>query len=306
MPMILVADDSELDRMVITEMLKKEPLDWLVEVVSSAEEAMKLMREMAFDVVVTDVLMTGMSGLDLLNHVHRQPSKVPVIVISGQDDKSAAVEALQQGAASYVPKSELAARLGETVKQVLDAAKRERNYQDLIGCADEMRFQFRLANDPQLIQPLISLVQQMAEGMGLLTDEARTRLGIAVEEAVVNAMCHGNLELSDKDFADVRSHLHTSSKIEIIESRVANAPYCDREVHVWIGLSRDGIKVVVRDDGKGFTPASVDYSSGQRGLTLIQNLVDKASFNETGNEITLVKFRDSEATQPSSDEKQLV
>ena len=117
MPMILVADDSEVDRLVITEMLKKEPLDWLVEVVSSAEEAMTMMREMAFDVVITDVLMTGMSGLDLLNHVHRQPCRIPVIVISGQDDQSAAVEALRNGAASYVPKSELAARLGETVKQ---------------------------------------------------------------------------------------------------------------------------------------------------------------------------------------------
>src|SRR5690606_28294888 len=115
-------DDSEIDRMVILELLKKEPLDWLVEAVSSAEEAVRLMREIAFDVVITDVLMAGMSGLDLLNHVHRQPHKVPVIVVSAQDTRAAAIEALRNGAANYIPRSSLPALLGETVRQVLDAS----------------------------------------------------------------------------------------------------------------------------------------------------------------------------------------
>ncbi len=301
MPMILVADDSEADRMVITEMLKKEPLDWLVEVVSSAEEAMALMREMAFDVVITDVLMAGMSGLDLLNHVHRQPHRVPVIVISGQDDQSAAVEALRQGAASYVPKSHLASRLGETVKQVLELAQANQNYQDLIGCAEEMRFQFKLANDPALIQPLVGLLQQMANGMGILSDEAQTRLGIAVDEAVINAMCHGNLELSDDDMADVRRHVHSGDRIEGITSRRDAKPYCDRQAHIAAGLSREGIKVVVRDEGDGFSlPSAKCSSSEHRGLTLIQNLVDKASFNDAGNEITLIKFRDLQPRSKSA------
>ncbi len=304
MPMILVADDSELDRMVISEILQKEPLDWLVEMVASAEEAMALMKEMAFDIVITDVLMTGMSGLDLLNHVHRQPTKVPVVVISGQDDQSSAVEALRQGAASYVPKSELSSRLGETVKQILEIERREQNYQVLISCAEEMRFQFNLANDPALIQPLIAMIQQMSDGMGLLSSEARTRLGIALDEAIVNAMCHGNLELSEDDMSDVRSHLHSGQVVECIDSRKGSEPYCDRKVHVGVGISKDGIKVIVRDDGSGFSPASEEYSTGHRGLTLIQNLVDKASFNESGNEITLIKYRDLKSESQKKRDKQ--
>ncbi|MEZ6133275.1 MAG: response regulator [Pirellulaceae bacterium] len=292
MPMILVADDSELDRKLIQEVLQKEPLDWLIEVVDSAEAAMHLMREIAFDVVITDVLMTGMSGLELLNQVHRQPQRVPVIVISGQDDKSAAIEALRQGAASYVAKSELTARLGETVRQVLEAARTEQNYQQLIGCADEMRFKFELKNDPALIQPLINLLQRMSDGMNLLSSDARTRLGVAIDEAVINAMCHGNLELSEKEMAEVHRHLHSGVPIEAIVSRSDRQPYCGRLVHVSAGISREGIKVTVRDDGKGFSMGDLQDSSEHRGLTLIQNLVDKATFNDLGNEITLIKFRD--------------
>ena len=296
MPMILVADDSEVDRLLIIKALQKEPLDWLVETVSSAEEAVKMMREMAFDIVITDVLMSGMSGLELLNHVHSQPHRVPVIVVSGQDDQSAAVDALRQGAASFVRKNELVNRLGDTVKQVLEAARAKQSYHDLIECAEEMRYHFRLANDPVLIYPLISLLQEMSHAMGLLTDDARTRFGIAIEEAVINAMCHGNLELSEDDMAEVRGQLHSGCAMNAIQKRRQMEPYCDRTTHVSIGMSRDGVKVIIRDDGRGFQPSKIDYSKGQRGIMLIQNLVDKATFNDTGNEITLIKRRDREAT----------
>lgn len=289
MPMLLVADDSEVDRMVILELLKKEPLDWLVEAVSSAEEAIRLMREIAFDVVITDVLMSGMSGLDLLNHVHRQPRKVPVIVVSGQDTQAAAVEALKNGAANYIPKTSLASLLGETVRQVLEAATTEENYQNLIGTAEEMRFHFKLPNDLSMIHPLVGMVQQMATGMRILDVDACTRLGIAVDEAISNAMCHGNLELSEDDMTYVRSHLHDGNPIEVIEDRRQEEPYCSRHVSVACLLTKEGIKIAVRDDGKGFSLKAIDQEEGRRGITLIQNLVDKASFNEAGNEITLLK-----------------
>lgn len=289
MPMLLVADDSELDRMVIVELLKKEPLDWLVEQVGSAEEAVRLMKEIAFDVVITDVLMEGMSGLELLNHVHRQPRKVPVIVVSGQDTRDAAIAALKNGAANYIPKNSLSTLLGETVRQVLDAASEEKNYQRLIATADEMRFHFKLNNDLSLIRPLISKIQQMALGMSVLTNEDCTRLGIAMDEAIVNAICHGNLELSQDDMSYVRRHLHAKCPIEVVEERRKLAPYDSRFVYVACLLTHEGVKVSVRDDGKGFVLSSVDQEQLGRGVTLIQNLVDKATFNETGNEITLLK-----------------
>jgi len=300
MPMILLADDSELHRNFILEVLKKEPLDWIIEAVGSAEEAVALMRHVAFDVIITDVVMSGMSGLDLVNQVHRQPKRVPIIVISGEDDPASAIEALKRGAASYVAKKDLSSRLGETVRQVLDASRFEQNYQSLIGCAHELRFKFMLKNDPDLVQPLVGLVQRMSDGMNLLESTSRTRLGVAIDEALVNAICHGNLELSEEEMKEVHGHLHSGTPSNVIENRRNKSPYSERHVHVSVGISVEGIKVVVRDDGSGFSRDANSLSNEYRGITLIQNLVDKASFNEAGNEITLVKFRDqkTQAAQP--------
>jgi CheY-like chemotaxis protein len=249
--MLLVADDSDVDRMVILELLKKEPLDWLVEAVSSAEEAIKMMREIAFDVVITDVLMAGMSGLDLLNHVHKQPQKVPVIVVSGRDSQEDAVEALRNGAASYIPKSSLSKLLGETVRQVLDAASAEQSNEQLIGTAEDLRFHFKVTNDLAMIRPFVGLVQRMATAMQILDSDACTRLGIAIDEAISNAMCHGNLELSEDDMAQVRSHLHDKCPIEAIEHRRQEEPYCNRFVHLGCRLTHEGVKVSVRGRWQG-------------------------------------------------------
>ena len=308
MPMILVADDSELHRNLILEVLKKEPLDWIIEAVSSAEEAIALMRHMAFDVIITDVVMSGMSGLELVNQVHRRPKRVPIIVISGENDQTSAIEALKRGAASFVAKKDLSARLGETVRQVLDASRLEQNYQNLIGCAEEIRFKFSLTNDPDLVQPLIGLVQRMSDGMNLLASVSRTRFGVAIDEALVNAICHGNLELTEEEMKEVHGHLHSGTPSDAIESRRNKSPFSERHVHVSVGLSMEGIKVVVRDDGNGFSRDAISLSNEHRGITLIQNLVDKASYNEVGNEITLIKFRDqkTQTAQPQGQQHALI
>ena len=301
MPVILVVDDSKIDRVLITDLLRREAMDWVIEVADSAEQALVCLREMAIDVVVTDMLMPGISGLELLDYIHKQPRKVPVIVISGQDNPSAAIEALRKGAASYVPKSELASILNATIKQVLAAFKSEKSYHQLIESVDDIEFNLRLRNDPALIPTLVTVIQELAVGMELCGEEGRTRLGIAIDEAVLNAIYHGNLQLPATEVASAHGKLRDGEHVESIEARAKEQPYANRVVHVKMALNRELVEVTVRDEGPGFSPQEVesDSESGHRGLTLMRNLVDEVSFNEIGNEIKLVKRREATHNEPT-------
>ena len=95
------------------------------------------------------------------------------------------------------------------------------------------------------------------------------RVGIALREAIVNAMHHGNLEagseLRQRDDADYQA---------LIERRRSEAPYRERRTQVTVTLDRDKAVYVVRDEGRGFDPsklpdpvdpANMDKLSG-RGL----------------------------------------
>ena len=93
----------------------------------TAEEALESMQRGMPDVVICDLQMPEMNGLELVEAVTREFPAIPVILMTARGSEEIAAEALRKGAASYVPKSRLADNLYDTVNRILAAAAR-------IGC----------------------------------------------------------------------------------------------------------------------------------------------------------------------------
>jgi DNA-binding NtrC family response regulator len=99
---ILVVDDEELMRKLMTNMLVKAGMEVLA--AESGEEALRMLQENGCDVVVSDVRMTGMSGLDLLKQVKAQHPNIAFVTMTGYTDLCGIKEALLQGADEYITK----------------------------------------------------------------------------------------------------------------------------------------------------------------------------------------------------------
>jgi CheY-like chemotaxis protein/anti-sigma regulatory factor (Ser/Thr protein kinase) len=306
MPVLLVVDDSPMDRKLIGGLLSRQGGDWVVEYAEHGMDAMYRMDEMMPDVIVTDLIMPKMDGIELVTSVRKNYPEIPVILTTAHGNEQLALEALDKGAASYVPKLQLNNKLVETVKQMLDVARADRSYKRLIGSLSETQFRFYVDNDPALIPPLVNLVQQMAYGMRLCDTTGRRRLGIALDEALLNAMYHGNLELPKDQLQNVRSVLREGKEVKLIQQRRVLPIYADRRVMVEVNITPQRGRFVIRDEGPGFHPdvvahvndPSVLEHEGGRGLVLMKNFMDEMKFNETGNEVTLVKLPD-----PDQDEE---
>jgi hypothetical protein len=251
------------------------------------------------DLVLTDLTMPGMNGLELVKSVREHYPGVPVILMTAYGSESLATIALEQGAASYVPKSQLPDKLADTVQEVLELARADRSHARLIKCLAETRFVFSLENDPALIDPLVDLIQQMVDGIELADFTGRLQIGVALKQALLNAMFHGNLEISPEQMQKVNGQLLEEDEPSLVERRAAQAPYRDRRIHVDIDLSKDRSKFIVRDEGPGFDTSSLPDASQpgrleadrHRGLSLIRSFMDEVTFNEAGNEITMIKRR---------------
>ncbi len=102
---VLVADDDSEMRDSLAHLLGKT--NWEVETVAGGEQAIKRVAQIMPDVVLSDVRMPGMSGLELLQNLHKgigEAQKVPVVLISAHGDIPMAVAAMQQGAYSFIEK----------------------------------------------------------------------------------------------------------------------------------------------------------------------------------------------------------
>ncbi len=99
---ILVVDDEPAMRQGLTEVLSAE--GYVAEGVASAAAARKRMAQTVFDLVITDLVLEGEDGMDLLTWVKDRSPDTPVIMITGHSDVPSAVGAMQRGAFHYVAK----------------------------------------------------------------------------------------------------------------------------------------------------------------------------------------------------------
>jgi CheY-like chemotaxis protein len=298
MTTILVVDDSAVDQALVGQLLGKRS-DWQTCAATNGIDALAQITSTKPDLVVTDLQMPQMNGLELVTAIRRQHPGVPVILMTAYGSEAIAVEALEKGASSYVPKSELPDKLVNTVEKVLATARAERSYEQLIHSMTDTRFSLRLGNDTALIDPLVDLVQQMVVGVGFCDAAGRLQIGMALKEALINALFHGSLELPLEQMHDVLDKVRRGEQVTLVKDPRSDPAYRDRSIFVTVNVTPDEVRLVVRDEGPGFDvkavpkprdPGALEAGHG-RGLTIIYNLMDEVTFNDAGNEVTMVKRR---------------
>jgi CheY-like chemotaxis protein/anti-sigma regulatory factor (Ser/Thr protein kinase) len=295
MTKILVVDDSSMDRHLAGKLLDKHGAGWQLVYAEDGREALALLESERPDLIVSDMQMPELNGLELVTEVRAHQPPVPVILMTAHGSEDIAIAALKKGAASYVPKRDLARDLAETVEKVLTVANAERDQQKLRECLARTETEFVLSNDPTLIPPLIAHLRRNLEALSLCDETGLIRVTVALGEALTNAMVHGNLEINagerEGDGAAYR---------KLLEERTRQRPYRDRKVTVIARENFTEARYLIRDEGPGFDPAglpdptdpaNLEKSTG-RGLFLIRTFMDEVYHNEKGNEITMVKRRD--------------
>jgi CheY-like chemotaxis protein/anti-sigma regulatory factor (Ser/Thr protein kinase) len=295
-PTVLVVDDSSVDRRLVGGLLQADETLTVLYAVDGAD-ALTAMQRALPDLVVTDLRMPKVDGFELVSTVKAKYPAVPTILMTSKGSEEIAVRALQQGAAGYVPKSKLSDRLLENVRTVLSISDRQRHYSRLLRRMTKIEHAVVLDNDLELVGVLVEYLQEGITQMGLCDATDRVRIGIALREALMNALYHGNLEV-DSALRESGSQAYHA----LAEQRAQESPYCDRRIFVDTRLSREGVVLVVRDEGRGFNPralpdptdpANLDKLSG-RGLVLMRAFMDDVVFNDSGTTVTLSKSHPSD------------
>jgi len=288
-------DDSPLVRRLVARIFSQRP-DLVLVVACDAEEALEVLATDPPAVAVIDLDLPGMDGLEMVRVVRRRHGSVPVILMTAHGSEQIAVQALRAGATNYVPKKDLVHELIETVDRVLSIVHTDRRRRRTMGSLRARESWFELANDPDLISPLSSLLQEELDATGFCDRTTCIRVGVALTEALTNALFHGNLEIS----SDLRQE-DDGRFFTLAAQRRGEQPFRDRLIHVRARLDLESATYEIRDEGPGFDHTRVEHAVdphdltriGGRGLLLIRTFMDEMSFNAAGNQIVLVKRRGS-------------
>ena len=292
MAKILIVDDAVLDQRIAGKCVQEQGSSAIY--AQNGLEALDLIRDEKPDVVLTDLQMPEMNGLELVQQVRKKHPTVPVILMTAFGSEDVAVKALRAGASSYVPKRNLRRDLGEALRVVMVSVAGAQQRDQVRQFLEESEARFVVGYEPGGTQALISYLRDGLTRLNFCDEAGLLQVSTALTEAITNAIDHGNLEL-DSALRESPDDAYRKKGRE----RVEQSPYRDRRVYVTFKLTPSEATYIIRDEGPGFDPSTLpDQTEPEnllklsgRGVMLIRMFMDEMRFNETGNEVTLIKRR---------------
>jgi DNA-binding NtrC family response regulator len=123
--------------LMLLRMIIEENTDYEVETTNSPTEGTKLVREEDFDLVITDLKMPGMDGMELFDELRDMKPEIPVIIITAYGSPEIAGEALKKGVTDFITKPFRKDGILFTMKRVLELAEMRKENVELKKKLDE-------------------------------------------------------------------------------------------------------------------------------------------------------------------------
>lgn len=286
---LLIVDDEQGWREVMQDLLEEAGHE--VESAAHGGEAKDLLVEgRKYDVLLSDVRMPVMDGMELLRYLVRAKITIPTILITGHSNVQIAVEALKLGAIDILLKP-LPFHVLQNALERVQARQAESHRQTELITQSRLELQLQVPSRAELVGTTVQMLRPFYQPHCEAAGVPYPSIDLCIQEALTNAIVHGNLELPSKlkdiSWADFE---------ELVEQRSKESPYQERRVCVQVHSTKELFRLSLEDEGAGFDPNRRSAEEGTdplqlhgRGLLLIQGIMDKVAWNEKGNRIEMTK-----------------
>lgn len=182
---ILIVDDELIMRESLSGWLERD--GHAVQTASSGEEALKKLNETRFDIILLDIKMEGMSGLEVLSKVKESDPDVAVVMITAYGSIPTAIEAMKNGAYDYMLKPFDPNELGVLIEKIIQHQEQTREvlylkeqfkertrFESMIGQSKPMQEIFDLICDVAPMDSTVLITGQTGTGKGLAAKAIHT------------------------------------------------------------------------------------------------------------------------------------
>jgi len=177
---LLIIDDEASIRKTLARILQQAGFE--VTTAESAEQGLDYLKTTQFDMILTDLRMPGMHGMEALKVIHAEYPSLPVILFTAQPDVNSAVEALRHGATDYLLKPIKPEAIIERTRAIISKQQREKRKREIQLQIDTLQNELRELNGDEPInkpptQPLnpLSLEKERFVKRGKLVLDLHTR-----------------------------------------------------------------------------------------------------------------------------------
>jgi DNA-binding NtrC family response regulator len=207
---ILVVDDDRNICKMIEINLRKEK-EYVVETANSGEACLKMLREVSPDLVLLDIQMPGIDGIETLKQIRDEESRVPVIMMSAHGTIEKAVKSMKLGAYDFITKPFAGDRLLITVRNALTTSSLKQEI-DTLRSELKDRFQFKnIIGQSGVMQEVFRSLEKVVNSNVTVLIQGESGTG---KELIARAIHYHNTQRSSKPFVAVNCSALPESLLE--------------------------------------------------------------------------------------------
>ena len=272
---ILIVDDDPDIHVLLQSGLQKT--GYQIDCVSSGQEALARLQSERYDLVLSDVQMPGLTGLELLHQIHDQYPSTPVVVMTAQNTPQNLIRSIREKAYAYFSKPFSPEAVLEMVKAALDRPAGADDVEVLSARPGWIALRLRCT-----MQNADRLVQFFREIQLDVSAQEQQDIAFAFRELLINAIEHGG-------------KLDPEKRVEVACIRLIGAIiYYVRDPGEGFSFDNLAHAAVGSAPGDPVSHVAVRAAAGLRpggfGILLMRNIADEVIYNERGNEVLLVKY----------------
>jgi CheY-like chemotaxis protein len=290
-PLALVVDDVPEVRRLLGHLAQRRGFQVLE--AADGEDGVKLARGHRPHLILLDLRLPGMSGLDALAQIREEDPQVAVVIVAAVPDRADLQRALDLGAVDFVRKPFDAAEVDFVLDRVYRAVTEDADLRAALDHVTERHSRLSFPGRPALLSKVVAWLgrelRQAYPGLELPLPEIK----LALYETLANAIEHGNLGITYD--MKTRAMEALGGMDALVQRRLAEPRYAGRRIHVLAEYLPDRVSYTVTDEGEGFDPEALKArplgdttALHGRGLALVRHYMDEVTWNPRGNEIRMV------------------
>jgi YesN/AraC family two-component response regulator len=287
---ILIVEDDYGSREFLYSLIKLEGFD--VEMAVNGEEGLEKHASYHPDLIICDIQMPKMDGLEMLSHLRKDKSDTFFIITTAFGSEDYAIDALRLGANNYLKKPIDKKSLIGLIKKYQSIIEHRLLTKKAEGKIIEKELKIVFETHIEHVSAIVS--QLLSEISVPFEDSERTNIELGLDELITNSIEHGNLGISFEE--KVRAS-DTNSIAELYREKMNNPDLIKRKIYINFSQKNGYCEWIVTDEGEGFDWRSIpDPTQGAqlmelngRGIFITNFLFDEMEYLGNGNQVRVKK-----------------
>jgi len=290
---ILVVEDNVSLGETLAEILSYAGYD--VDYATNGAKALKQISRIAYDLIISDISMPGISGLELLERINTNENPIPFIVITGFVKSEFAIQAVRLGASDFISKPIDFNVFLHSVSKQLAKHRKTNEIKYLSKYIESSVFEFRFTPEQFIEGNLTPVIANLpVEKIFNIPNSVFNEILLCVEEMLSNAFLHGVFKIPGR----IREEEY-QSYMNFLQETIRNKEIAEKKVYltIFINMSGKKIEITVRDEGDGFDHSKflqddtsiIEFKGSGKGIKLLKILCDNIFFADEGRILKIEK-----------------